>query len=117
MVAKAVGYFGSAFQGSRGVTQGDPLSPTIFNLVVDVVVLNWFTVMVESAEEQIRRGQERRRQHPLFYADCGMVASLDPIWIQGAFSTLLGLFDRAGLNTNVGKKVGMVCRPCQAVGT
>ena len=38
MVARAGGYYGAALQGDRGVTQGDPLSPTIFNVVVDVVV-------------------------------------------------------------------------------
>ena len=46
-----------------------------------------------------------------------MVASSDPGWIQGAFSTLVGLFDRVGLKTNAGKKVGMFCRPFQAAGT
>ena len=34
-----------------------------------------------------------------------------------AFSTLVGLFDRMGLRNNASKTVGMVCRPCQAVGT
>ena len=38
MVAWAGGYFGTGFKGARGVTQGDPLSPTIFNVVVDAVV-------------------------------------------------------------------------------
>ena len=38
MVARAGGYYGEAFKGARGVTQGDPLSPNIFNVVVDVVV-------------------------------------------------------------------------------
>ena len=38
MVARAAGYYGTAFGGGRGVTQGDPLSPTIFNVVVDTVV-------------------------------------------------------------------------------
>ena len=40
MVARAGGYYGTAFQGAREVTQGDPLSPTIFNVVVDEVVRN-----------------------------------------------------------------------------
>ena len=38
MVAQAGGYYGTGFKGARGVTQGDPLSPTIFNVVVDAVV-------------------------------------------------------------------------------
>ena len=45
-----------------------------------------------------------------------MVALSDLHWIQGAFSTLVGLFDRVGLCTNSGKKAGMVCHPCQAAG-
>ena len=57
MVARAGGYYGAAFKGDQGVTQGDLLSPTIFNVVVDVVVIHWVTVMVEGAEERGERGQ------------------------------------------------------------
>ena len=49
----------------------------------------------------------------LFYSDDGMVASTDPGWIQSAFNNLMGLFDRVGLQTNVRKTVGVVCRPCR----
>ena len=35
MVAWARGYFGTPFKVYCGVTQGYPLSPTIFNVVVD----------------------------------------------------------------------------------
>ena len=55
-------------------------------------------------------------QASLFYADDGMVASSDPRWLQWAFTTLVGFFDRVGLNTNTGKTVSMICRPCTAVG-
>ena len=41
MVARVGGYYGVEFQVSRGVTQGGPLSPTIFDLVVNVVVHHW----------------------------------------------------------------------------
>ena len=77
------------------------LSPTIFNVVVDAVLRHWVTVMVEGAEERGKCGQEGRYHNHLFYADDGMVASLEPRWLQGAFSNLVGMFDRMGLWTNV----------------
>ena len=35
IVARARGYYGTAFKGARGVTQGDPLSPTIITSHTD----------------------------------------------------------------------------------
>ena len=93
------------------MTQGDPLSPTIFNVVMDVVVRHWVTGVIADAEERGKLGKEGRHQAALFYADNGMVDSSDPQWIQGAFNTLVGLFDRVGLRTNFGKTFGMVCHP------
>ena len=49
MVAREGGYYGTAFRGERGVTQGDPLSPTIFNVVVDAVVRYWVNGLVDEA--------------------------------------------------------------------
>ena len=99
------------------MTQGDPLSPTIFNVVVDAVVRLWVTMALEKAEKRGERGEEGRHQAALFYADNGMVASSDPRWLQWAFNALVSLFGRVGLQENVGKTVSMVCRPCQAAGT
>ena len=45
MVAQAGGDYGETFCGERGVTQGDPLLPTIFNVVVDAVVRHWYSLM------------------------------------------------------------------------
>ena len=39
MVARAGSYYGKGFKVGRGVTQGNPLSPTILNVVVDAVVV------------------------------------------------------------------------------
>ena len=115
-VARAGGYYGEGFKGGRGVTQGDPLSPTIFNVLVNVVVRHWLNIAVTEAEKRRERGREGRHQAALFYADDVMLASSDPQWLQWAFTQLVGLFDRVGLNTTRGKTVSMTCRPYSTMG-
>ena len=66
------------------------------------------TVVIAGVEERGECGQESRHQAALFYTDNGVVALSDPCWLQGAFNTLVGLFDRVDLRTNVRKTVGMV---------
>ena len=78
MVARAGGYYRTGFKGGRGVTQGDPLSPTSFKVVVDVVVLRCVTLAVTEAETRGERGREGRHQAALFYVDDGMIESSDP---------------------------------------
>ena len=51
----------------------------------------------------------------VFYADDGIVGATDPKWLQGAFSALVAIFDRVGLQTNVDKTVSLACQPCRAV--
>ena len=46
MVARAGGYFGLLFKGCHVMTQGKPLSPTLFNVVMDAVIHHWVTVVV-----------------------------------------------------------------------
>ena len=50
MVAQAQRYYRQAFQGERGVTQGDPLSSTIINVVVDTVVRHCVKSVVAEVE-------------------------------------------------------------------
>ena len=105
------------FKGFRGVTQGEPLSPTIFNMVMDVLVWHWVEDMAESAGGQGGCRREVIHKNTPFYANDGMIEPSEPGWLQGASITLLGMFERVGLRTNVRKKVRMVCRPCQTAGT
>ena len=116
MVARVGGYYGTDFKGGRGVTQGDPLCPTILNVVVDAVVCHWVTGIIADAEERGNLGKEGRHHVALLYADDVMVALSDPQWLHSAFNTLVGLFDKVGLQKNVGKTVGMVCHLCQETG-
>ena len=93
------------------MTQGFPLSTTIFDVVVEAVVRHWILFVEGGAKDQDRRGD-------IFsYADDSLVASTDPVWLQGAFDTLTEFFNMVGLPKNAGKTVGMLCRPCRGVGT
>ena len=58
MVARAAGYYRTAFGGERGVTQGDLLYLTIFNVVVDAVVRHWVNRIVEATESKGETGRE-----------------------------------------------------------
>ena len=78
MAARAGGYYGTAFKGARGVTQGDPMSPTIFNVVVDAVVMHWIDRLVAETAKKGDTGRERRHQLAVLYTDDGMVVSSDP---------------------------------------
>jgi hypothetical protein len=45
VVAQQSGYYGEPFEVGHGVTQGDVISPTIFNVIVDVVLCHWYSVV------------------------------------------------------------------------
>ena len=45
LVCRAQGNYGTPFRARRGVTQGGPLSPTLFNLLVDAVVREWLRTL------------------------------------------------------------------------
>ena len=50
MVARAGGYFGLPFKGYCRVMQGEPLSPTLFNVVMAAVIRHWVTVVATTEE-------------------------------------------------------------------
>ena len=54
MVVRAGGYFGLPFKGYCRVTQGDPLSPKLFSVVMGAVISHWVTV--EAPTEEVVEG-------------------------------------------------------------
>ena len=65
MAARAGGYYGTAFGREQGVTQGDLLSPTLFNVVVDAVVRHWLDQAgYGGAGTAVQPGTPPGRRHP-----------------------------------------------------
>ena len=97
MVDHSGGYYGLAFKGFWGVTQGDPLPTTLLNIVVEAVVRNLILLAELGSGEKDGWGREVRHCAGFFYAEYGLVALTDLVWMQGVFDTLTRLFDRVGL--------------------
>ena len=116
MVARSGGYFDLPFKGYRGVTQGDTLYPTLFNVVMDAVICQWVTV-VEATEEGME-GLDLSIWDMVesFYADDGLVALTQPERLQRDFNVLTGLFDQVGLRKNTQKMASMACQTRHAPG-
>ena len=61
-------------------------------------------------------GREVFHRATFFYADDGLIASTEPVWLQGELKTLTVFFDRVGLQKTSGNTVDMLCRPCRSAG-
>ena len=116
MVSRVGSYYGTPFKVHCGVTQGIPLSTTIFNMVVDVVIFHW--VILVAREEAGPDGfvQEVQCLVAFLYTNDGLIASPSPNRLQAVLDVLTGLSVRVGLQTNVDKTVGMVYQPCYIIG-
>jgi Reverse transcriptase (RNA-dependent DNA polymerase) len=66
MIPKQAGFYGKPFRAKWGVRQGDIISSTIFNIIVDAVIREWSS---KSDNNQLVEG--------LFYADEGLLISED----------------------------------------
>ena len=98
VLSRKNGYHSPHFQATRGTIQGGIILPTLFNIVVDNVVWNLRTFMVE--DELVAYdvlGLVIGRCLGLFYANHGMVGSRDMKWFHVALNVLIGLFRRYGL--------------------
>jgi exonuclease III len=111
LVVRQAGYHGKPFSASRGVTQGDPASSTIFNIVIDAVVRYWLSLVLEGTETDDGLGRSVAEWLVLFYADDGLIAARNHEWLQMAINCLTTLFARVGLRTNTSKTKAMTCTP------
>ena len=117
MVARSGRYFGGPFKGQCGVIHGNPISPAIFNLMVDAVFRHWVSVVVEAEGCDGLEGFVRyvQRLVAYFYADYGLITSTWSEILQRVFDVLKDIFDRFNLRTNIGKTVSMIFQPYHAI--
>ena len=91
------------------MTQGDPVSLTIFNIVVGAVVRAFLMEVCGLQEANHGFGWSVVNNNILFYVNDGQIAGRNPIWVQSTVSATLRIFKRLGLQTNLGKAKAMVC--------
>ena len=111
LVCRAVVYYGGPFQAFRGVTQGGPLSPRIFNMMVDALVREWLRRLLGEETARYGYGAAVRELMAILYADDTILASRDPVALQKALDIIVELSERVGLRTNTSKTKVMTCLP------
>ena len=118
MVSWAGRYFGTSFKGYHMVNQEDPLSPTIFNVVLDAVLRHWITVAETKenivdlgAAETEGFGRDMQKLSAQLYSDGGFQVLTQAACLQSDFDTMKELFNRVGILTNLAKMVSMSCQP------
>ena len=89
----------------------------LFKVVVDMVDIHWMTIfgIVGCGTSGILK--DGTEDGILFYTNEGLIESTQPEWLQETFNTLIGVFYRVGLSTNVVKMVRIILHSCRVVGT
>ena len=103
LVPKQSGFFGEPFAAERGVTQGDIISPTIFNIIVDAVLRIWYAKMNLVVNDAVLP-----ETSAIFYADDGKIAGENHARVQEGLSLITDLFARMGLNMSQAKTKSVI---------
>lgn len=103
---KQRGCYGSCFKTERGVTQGDIVSPTLFNLVIDIVVRNLYASI-----EHKNSPDSSFPPSCVFYTDDGYTGGTDACNVKGLLTITLTQFMTYGLTTNCLKTKVMISNP------
>jgi Reverse transcriptase (RNA-dependent DNA polymerase) len=94
-------FYGNPFFAERGVRQGDIVSPTIFNIVIDAIVRDCFAKLEEAGDDTTL---------VQFYADDGLICGEDYDMVQKLMSLITQNFLTFGLKMNVLKTEAMIMK-------
>ena len=109
VVTKAWNYYGLPFITGVELTQGDPVSIKLFNIIADAVVRAILQEICGPQEAQHGFGWSAGEHNIYVYADDGQIAGRDPIRVQTALMKMGGMFERVGLHTNLNNINAMIC--------
>jgi len=96
------GIFGQPFSAEWGITQGDIISPTIFNIVIDAILHHWY---------QFMHAKGYYSTTIKFYADDGLLANTSASNLQMGLHEIACLFKCFGLQLNAQKTQAMISAP------
>ncbi len=112
MVRWAAENYGTAFKAGHGVTQGDPPSTKLFNILVDTIIGEWIQQLWEGGDHKEEELVEFMVTFfAIFYIDDAYLASRDAGFLQHVLTLLVHLFERVGFQTNMSKMQTMICTP------
>ena len=117
MVDKARGYYSPHFKGYRGVTEGDLLLPTIFNIVVKSVIHHQAMVVLVTEVGAEGLGVSVHKLAEYFLLDDGLVMLTQLERPKREFDVIADLFDRYIIWTNTRRTVRVACQPCHMPGS
>ena len=100
---------GTVFWALIGVTQSNPASLMIFNIVVDAVVQAVLGVVYIPQESKHGIGWVAGKRNLVFYVDYDRIAWRDHEWVQDALTVIVAMFRRIGLGDNLEKTKAVVC--------
>ena len=109
VVTKSGKCYGRPFSMGIGVTQGDPVSPTLFNIIVDAVFQATLQEICGPQEYQQGFGWSTREHNILFYVDDGRISGQELIWVQASLTKMVRIFERIGLQTNLNNTKAIIC--------
>ena len=111
-----VAFKGKGFTVERGVMQGDPQPPSLFNVVVDTMIRHRLSGVYGSQVKERDLGVAISAKGAIFYAGNGWFLARDKAWLQGGSDKLIGCFEWVGMQMNATKTKAMVCNPRYLMG-
>ena len=93
------------------MTRGGTVSPNIFNIVVDAVVRVMVVLLDVCGPQEAQHGfgWAASENCIVFYADDKQIAGRNLIWVKMTMTDMVRIFDRVGIQINLGKTKVMLC--------